>query len=77
MEEILKILVEYHANFSVEFSARHFKIRVRQTGVWGKEEVWERPVFQALLGAGYKHSKVTWYEASTPTAIVEYQGERV
>lgn len=76
MEEMLKILNEHRTNYSVEFFSDHQKVRVRRSGIWDRNKLWEVPVFAALQYR-YNPINVSWSSnGSTPTVIVEYQFDK-
>lgn len=75
MNEMIKILVTHQVNFSVEFFARQQKVRVRKSGVWDRNKLWEIPVFADLANHGYQHAPggIQWSSTgSTPLVMVEY-----
>jgi hypothetical protein len=76
MEEMITVLMAYRANFSVEFFAEHQKVRVRKSGIWDRNKLWDEPVFKALQYR-WNPLNVTWTSnGATPTAIVEYLFDR-
>ncbi len=73
LAKMISILLIHRANCSVEFFARHVKIRVRQTHAWDEERAKHMPVFTALREAGYKHTRFSVLQtSSSPVAIAEY-----
>jgi hypothetical protein len=71
--KMIAILLIHRANYSVEFFARHVKIRVRQTHAWDEDKAKNMPVFTALREAGYKYTRFSVAQTSaSPVAIAEY-----
>lgn len=78
MEEMIRILREHRANFSVEFFAGsgYAKVKVRKSGMWTQELVWESAVFKELKEMGYEHCGFKMLRSAslaTPTAVVDYE----